>query len=406
MSRYSFKQLAFDVLELTGRPMEAEEIWAYATDNGMAERVGSSGKTPARSIQAQLYTDIKDHGEESDFVQTQRRPVLFTLRSNYDGATTLADDYTVADLIRDTLEREGRPLTCDEIWDTSSDLGLHERLVSGRLPKGTLNTRLNSLARKDGSGIAKVGTRPVQFSLEGDYGNETEDATEKAVKAKAPQKNERDLHPLLTTFVNADTHFRCHTKTIHHEESKKGPKGSDRWSYPDLVGIYYPFDSYEGETVRLIETMRENPYVVYSFEMKWKVETSTLREQYFQAVSNSSWANEGYLVAPEISSDDAFRDDLARLVNAFGIGVIRLDVENVEQSEILYPAKFHEHLDWATIDRLVSQNRDFKEFIADINADAKTNGVRGKYDKPLSPERYDEYIATSSVAALLNGQRL
>ncbi len=213
--------------------------------------------------------------------------------------------------------------------------------------------------------------------------------------------NERDLHPLLTTFVGSNGHFRCRTKTIHHEISVKGPHGSDRWSYPDLVGVYYLFDDYEGETVGLIETLRDNPYKVFSFEMKWKLDTGTLREKYFQAVSNSSWANEGYIVAPTISTEESFLDDLSRLVNAFGIGVIRLDVENIEQSEILYPAAQRDRLDWATVDRLVARNADFKRFVADINADAKTGMVRGSFETAISPEEYDDWSAGTSVARLL-----
>ena len=39
------------------RPMSAVQIWDEANALGIAEKVGSKGKTPWRSIQAQLYTD-------------------------------------------------------------------------------------------------------------------------------------------------------------------------------------------------------------------------------------------------------------------------------------------------------------------------------------------------------------
>lgn len=39
-------------------------------------------------------------------------------------------------------------------------------------------------------------------------------------------------------------------------------------------------------------------------------------------------------------------DELRRLNNAFGIGVIRLEAEHFMQSEILFSAKEKESLDW------------------------------------------------------------
>ena len=138
--------------------------------------------------------------------------------------------------------------------------------------------------------------------------------------------------------------------------------------------------------------------------MKWKLDTGTLREKYFQVVSNSSWANEGYVIAPTISTEESFLDDLSRLVNVFGIGVICLDIENIEQSEILYPAAQRDRLDWATVDRLVARNANFRRFVADINADAKTGMMRGSFETAISPEEYDDWIAGTSVARLLPGK--
>lgn len=106
---------------------------------------------------------------------------------------------------------------------------------------------------------------------------------------------------------------------------------------------------------------------------------SNLREYYFQAVSNSSWANEGYLVALEYDEDESFMSEVKRLNNAFGIGIIQLNAQNISQSEVLFSAKRKSSLDWDTIDRLV-ENSDFKEFIEEIKDDAVAQRIRGKYD--------------------------
>ena len=68
--------------------------------------------------------------------------------------------------------------------------------------------------------------------------------------------------------------------------------------------------------------------------MKKTLNFTNLREYYFQAVSNSSWANEGYSVALDIDEDDSFLAELKRLNNAFGIGVIKLNAENIIMSNL------------------------------------------------------------------------
>ena len=115
--------------------------------------------------------------------------------------------------------------------------------------------------------------------------------------------------------------------------------------------------------------------------MRISVNLANLRECYFQAVSNSSWAHEGYLVALHISEDPEMVDELRRLNNAFGIGVIRLNAEHFMQSELLFSAKEKESLDWETINRLVDENRDFENFLNDIMEDIKVGKVKSIYDE-------------------------
>ena len=65
---------------------------------------------------------------------------------------------------------------------------------------------------------------------------------------------------------------------------------------------------------------------IYSYELKRKIESDyQLKQYYFQALSNSSWANYGYLVAFEINED--LDEEMARLNNAFGIGIIQMQVD-------------------------------------------------------------------------------
>ena len=330
MIGYSFRDLARDVLQSTEEPMSAEQIWDEANALGIAAKVGSKGKTPWRSIQAQLYTDIKD-GVDSAFVQLSKHPVLFGLKSLRYGDVQLE-------------------MASDEVSD----------------------------------------------------GNDKSTTT---VKASKVQWEERDLHPLLATYARSDPHFRCYTKTIYQERSTKKSKNADMWTHPDMVGVYFPFKDFEASTIQLQDTLRVNPYRIFSFELKKSLTTSHLREYFFQAVSNSSWANEGYLVAPSISSDSDFLDDLQRLSNAFGIGVIRLDIEHAEQSEILFQAQTHDALDWSTVDRLSSINPDFRDFLTGISNTAKIHTVSGSYDKILEGDAYVAYLKKHGMIEKLSAPR-
>ena len=153
-------------------------------------------------------------------------------------------------------------------------------------------------------------------------------------------------------------------------------KGQNSWLHPDIVGVRFPFSDYGDETRQLMNSMSINTCKIFSFEMKIELNFSTLREYYFQSVSNSSWANEGYLVALKYDQDPEFKDEIRRLNNAFGIGFIKLNIEDYFQSEIILSAKINDNLDWNTIDRLSEENEDFRNFSDSIVG----NLQRGKLD--------------------------
>lgn len=105
---------------------------------------------------------------------------------------------------------------------------------------------------------------------------------------------------------------------------------------------------------------RRNTFKISSYELKKEINTDyELKKTFFQAVSNSSWANYGYLVAYEFS--DLIYDEMERLNQSFGIGIIKLR-SNAFESKVLFPARYRE-LDFNTIDKLCNINNDFEKFI-------------------------------------------
>ena len=105
-----------------------------------------------------------------------------------------------------------------------------------------------------------------------------------------------------------------------------------------MVGCYFPIEEWKDAVIDFGAAIASTSIKLFSFELKRELNFSNLRESFFQAVSNSSWANEGYLVAAEIDATDDFLDELKRLSTSFGIGVIKLDRTDPDSSELLFPA--------------------------------------------------------------------
>jgi hypothetical protein len=87
-----------------------------------------------------------------------------------------------------------------------------------------------------------------------------------------------------------------------------------------------------------------------------------------------------------IDDNETFLSELRRLTSSFGIGIIKLDIEDPDSSEIVFPAKFKEFIDWDTINKLMI-NSDFKDFIKRVKNDISSQEIRmEKYDKVLEIE--------------------
>lgn len=303
---------------------------------------------------------------------------------------------TFLDLAYETLKRVQAPLTDKQIWEKSQELGLQVESV-GKTPWKTIGARIYvDIKDNPQTKFIKVGSRPALFFINDTTINKiAEKKIEEEVadhESKMEHYKEKDLHPLLTYFLKTSPHFECVAKTIDEKVSHKGKKGENEWLHPDMVGVHFSFDDYNEQTKKLLNRFNIVKCDLFSFEIKKKVTFSTLRQYYFQAVSNSSWANEGYLVALEYESDPALLEEMHRLANSFNIGFIKLNIEHVEESEILIPADYNEELDWDTINKLAENNKDFAQLIDFITEDLQVGKVKSKYDRVLSEEEMKKYI--------------
>ena len=171
--------------------------------------------------------------------------------------------------------------------------------------------------------------------------------------------DERSLHKLFCSFLRTRNIF---AKTIFHEKSSTKIDNSQKWVHPDIIGV--EFEEYKNEaTLALLKATEPKETVhIYSYELKKKIESDyQLKQYYFQALSNSSWANYGYLVAFEINEN--LTEEMERLNSAFGIGIILMQAND---SKILYPAH-KKRLDYNTIEKLNNLNADFCNFITKLS---------------------------------------
>ncbi|GAA8161252.1 hypothetical protein NP0155_00440 [Helicobacter pylori] len=175
------------------------------------------------------------------------------------------------------------------------------------------------------------------------------------------------MHPFLTYMAINNENLKCYTKTIFHEESSKSPKGMDRWLYPDMVGVRFLHAELSNENLIAFSKKFDTlPVKLVSFELKKEISVHNCRECYFQAISNSSWANEGYLVGHHINTHDSkLMDLLKRLHASFGIGVIDLRTDE-DKSAILLNAKYKEKIDYTMAQELSAKNEKFSGFLKSV----------------------------------------
>lgn len=237
-----------------------------------------------------------------------------------------------------------------------------------KTPASTVSALLGEFIRKEDTRVKRIkqsGGTYSYYLTKNEHtippellsGNIEEEVVLKGDKTKT--FSEKDLHLLLSSYLRSKGIF---SKTIPHEQSN-GKDGNQIWTHPDMVGA--TFLNLKSETSRnlLKAVSRGEAFKLSSYELKKEINSDAeLKKAFFQAVSNSSWANYGYLVAFEFS--DALKDEMERLNQSFSIGFIKLNT-NPFESRILHNARHHE-LDFKTIDKLCQINPEFRKFISQM----------------------------------------
>ena len=302
---------------------------------------------------------------------------------------------TIKDSIIKTLEVSTKLVTSTDVCNHIIAEKLYDFKIA-KTPSATVSAQLGEFIRTGDSRVKRI---KQEGGVYGYYLAKKEselniDSISEEIELKsvcAPKKktySERDLHKLLSSYLK---NTEIYSKTIFHEHSKNGKDNNQIWTHPDMVGIKYLKLQTQTSQSFIKSINRLDTFKISSYELKREINSdSELKKAYFQAVSNSSWAHYGYLVAFEIG--DSLLDEIERLNQSFGIGIIELN-SNPFKSKVLYPAKFRD-LDFKTIDKLCKVNREFDSF---IEQSEKLMSADDRYYKAIENElnEYcDSYLET------------
>lgn len=305
------------------------------------------------------------------------------------------------------MEEFKQPATPSELWSFVLERNLHYNLdtfdintktFSGKTPKESFC----GIIYGDNSVhfTYEAGTKPKKYILKASQETAMLPKSVVLTHRKKSLFNERDLHQVLSNFLYKSEYFHAYSKTIFHEESSKRQKGEDKWLYPDMVAVNFEYANYQHENVRaFIERFSRLPLKIFSFELKKELNYSNYKKYFFQAVSNSSWANEGYLVALDIEHNNQFIESLQKLSQSFGIGIIQLNLKQIEKSTMLSPAKFKEEMDYSVVNELAHKNNNFAQFLKTvIDFDVQNpNRFKNEFDIILPDDKLNQYLLDKHI---------
>ncbi|TJY37000.1 HTH domain-containing protein [Pontimicrobium aquaticum] len=267
--------------------------------------------------------------------------------------------------------------------------------TNAKTPSDTIGAQLGHFIRQNDSRVKRVkGKKGFEYYLSKyeDELNLSEVVAKESTSKKETSKKyqERDLHKLLSSYLKSQN---INSKTIFHEKSSNSKDDHQKWIHPDMIGINFLNLKNKSSNALLKVINKADAFDLISYELKREIKSDyELKKCFFQAVSNSSWANYGYLVAFEISRN--LMDEMERLNQSFGIGIIELS-GNPYESKVLFQPKFKE-LDFKTMDKLCEINTEFEKFISQtetmlIAPEKYVKGTRKEFE-----EFCDDYFKADS----------
>lgn len=283
---------------------------------------------------------------------------------------------TFVELAEKVLRETEIPMRAAEIWDYACQNGYNQYTSKkGKTPFATLGARVYVDVKNNPDYTKFVRLDKGLFGLKEylnkqayqDYlGADNDDCINDNDSIQRDTILEKEMHAPLVNYLARD---EVYSKTIDATKvSQKQPAGMMKWGTPDIVGVSFRKDLRK-EVRAFCETASIPTVEIYAYELKRELTYSSLTKYFFQAVSNSTWANEAWLVYKDCEAlenkDPMFEEELSRLNQAFGVGILKLDIDNIHDSKIIFPAIKQNNLNLTTLNKLCA-NIDFEDFLKSV----------------------------------------
>jgi len=156
----SFKEIAHQILKETGKPLRAEEIIKIALGRGWLK---TSGKTPAATMAAQIYMDIKKKGINSLFTKVERGKFGLNEWQEIKQEEKLYREGSFKNAAYQVLKLENKPLRVQEITDIAKKRNLITS--TGKTPEATMGAQLYTDIKKFGEKSPFIQLGKNRFAL-------------------------------------------------------------------------------------------------------------------------------------------------------------------------------------------------------------------------------------------------
>jgi hypothetical protein len=272
--------------------------------------------------------------------------------------------------------------------------------VRGRLDKdyteNTIRQHFSEMSQDPTSSIARVADRQGYFLRRAENREVVEPpkASEAPTSAAASEGRESQLEEKFRSiFMRYSERSNLFPMHVEHTHAARRAEGINKWKFPDVVLLGWGVGKLTDQGYRLDPnllavkmSLGEQPFSLQSIELKVPLSASTFRENFFQCVSNSKWADSATLAVANSIDDSTLSEELRRLGASYDVSVVSYGLSSefleslpnasdirkmtdVDFDDRIAPrislqrissGKDREALDWGHIDDLSNLSPEFK----------------------------------------------
>lgn len=295
------------------------------------------------------------------------------------------------------------PKSADEAINGTELIEIVKPLLEGDYAPQSLRQHFSNMSADPTSAIAKVDqgqgyylrASPQPTVVSGDS-TQAGSAVPASGAAEPGGRGEQREEKFRSFFMRWSESNNLYPMMVEHTKGAKQRAGINKWKFPDVVLLRWEVGAVTDKGFRLAKdllevkrSLGEQPFRLTSAELKIELTASTLRESFFQCVSNSKWAHTAQLAVACKLTDEVVVEELRRLGASYDVSVVSfgLDSEFLDklpsagQLTALPPSDFErlgsgitlsrialgkdrENLDWEHIRDLMLQSPDLEDMFS------------------------------------------